>query len=218
MNRALLSPDGPERVVVQVDWIAGCEPLQSSLDALASFLRRETGGKSVEVRRGNEVPRESGAGLDAIAGEAQAHASPPDGAYFVYVLYCDRLDSYRGITFAENELRESVGFPVVAIFVRAIRHDSWLWLTRRKVERAVLVHEFGHVAGLVTSGRATGKAGREGHCPDPKCRMYWGVDARSIRANWFPVLCEGRLPLTFCAVCEKELAEGRAPQKPAANP
>lgn len=209
MNHAMLSPDGPDRVVVEVDWITGDVPLDTSLSALARWLRRET-GKKIEVRKGHAVSREpAGPGGPPFETTVMRNASPEPGAYFVYVLYWDHYEKYRGITFPAGEL--GVDFPVVVMLVDGVEQSSWLWITRVKVERAVLVHEFGHVAGLVSSGRESGAPGRGSHCPDPRCRMYWGVDAASARYNLWPVLCEGKVPLEFCASCEAELAGGRAP-------
>ena len=203
MNRELLRAS---RVEVQVDWIAGDAPLRSSLDALAAWLSHETGlpPAAVDVHEGAEIPRP----VASDRGFAQAavdHASPPEGSAFVYVLFADRFDRYRGITWTAGELDGRLRFPVVVMLVGAIKHDSWFPLSRRKIEPAVLVHEFGHVAGLVTGGRRV----HDGHCPDPKCRMYHGPDWRAIRANAFPVLCLWNLPLEFCDQCEADLASAR---------
>lgn len=205
MNAGLL---GPGRLVVEVDWVEGEAPLDAALDALRDWLARKTAHppSQMEVRRGREVARAPGKDLRAIVDTTLVNAHPEDGAYFVYVLYWGRFARYRGVTFPSFQLDERIRFPVVVMCLPSIEHDSWLWLTRRKVESAVLVHEFGHVAGLVTSGRRV----HDGHCPDTRCRMYHGPDWPAIRANCFPVLCEGKLPLTFCDVCEKELADGRA--------
>lgn len=212
MNRLLLATDGPERLVVQVDWIRGAVPEDQALRALRRFLVRASGRPpaSVEVRRGGEVEQAPGDGMDALRETVRANAAPEVGSYFVYVLYAHRFERYRGLALPEGELDRSLRFPVVMMFLKPIRRDSALWISRRKVESAVLVHEFGHVAGLVTSGRAGRRAGRGGHCPDPACRMYWGIDGASLRANAFPALFLGRLPLRFCDACESELAFGRA--------
>lgn len=213
MNAPLLAADGPERVVVQVDWIDGATPEDQALQALRRFLIRSTGRPldRVEVRRGRAVALGEGKdALDALRETVRANATPEAGSYFVYVLYAPRFERYRGLALPEGELDRAIRFPVVMMFVKPIRRDSALWISRRKVESAVLVHEFGHIAGLVTSGRAGGRTGREGHCPDPSCRMYWGIDRASLRANAAPALFLGRLPLRFCEACESELAFGRA--------
>lgn len=218
MNRAMLASGDPSRIVVEVDWVAGSEPEEYALRALGRWLRRASGrpADAIEVRKGRVVPRpgtdgEGNAAREALVEAVAVNARPsqhPD-AYYVYVLYWDRFERYRGVCWPPGTLDDAIEVPVVTMFVRPIERDSALWLTRRKVEAAVLVHEFGHLAGLVTSGRSVGPGGRAGHCPDPACRMYWGVDRASIRANLVPALCLGRLPLRFCGACEAELAAGR---------
>ncbi len=207
MNRALLTAD-PARLVVQVDWIAGCEPDAQALRALRRWLRRETDRSpaSIEVRRGALVPREPGPGKEALAATVRRHAVRDPSAYVVYVLYWDRFERYRGVYWPPGALDDAIDGPVVTMFVGPLERDSVLWLTRAKVESAVLVHEFGHVAGLV----ADGPHGRNGHCTDAACRMYHGVDRRSIAKVLFPVLCRGVLPLVFCERCRADLAAGRA--------
>lgn len=212
MNVPLLSADRPVRLVVQVDWVDGAVPDDRALRALERFLRRTSARPPglVEVRRGTEVPRGGGRGLSGFRETVRANAKPEPGAYFIYVLYGQRYERYRGLAMPAGELDREIAFPVVMMFIEPIRRDSALWISRRKVESAVLVHEIGHVAGLVTSGREGGRPGRTGHCPDPACRMYWGIDRASIRANAFSALCLGKLPLRFCDACEAELAFGRA--------
>lgn len=214
MNRALLGSGEATRIVVEVDWIEGSEPEAHALRALRRWLERASGrpGGAIEVRRGRVIARPAtGTGREALveAVAANARAAEHPDAYYVYVLYWDRFERYRGVCWPPGALDDDIEVPVVTMFVRPIERDSALWLTRRKVEAAVLVHEFGHLAGLVTSGRSVGPDGRAGHCPDPACRMYWGVDRASIRANLLPALCLGRLPLRFCEACEAELAAGR---------
>ena len=210
MNGALLGATGPPKLLVHVDWIEGAEPEGYALRALKRWLVRETGRAraDIEVRRGRVVERAKGAGRDAIAGTVLDAAVPPpeDEAHFIYVLYWDRWLKYRGVYFPDRSLDRRIKHETVVMFVDPIEAQSVLWLTRRKVEAAVLVHEFGHGAGLVTSGAH----GREGHCTDPGCRMYWGVDRASIRANGFAVLCRGVLSLEFCEQCEADLAAGRS--------
>ena len=205
MNHAILGSAGTLTVVV--DWVEPARPLDSSIDALRDWLVRESARprERIDVHRGHAVERAKAASTErSIAETVVKEAAPPGGA-FVYVLYWDRFDRYRGVTFPSDELDSRAPFPVVVMLADSIRHDCHLWLTRKKVERAVLVHEFGHVAGLVSSGRRV----HDGHCPNPRCRMYHGPDWPAIKANAFPVLCLWKLPLDFCDDCERELREGR---------
>ena len=214
MNRAFLRPASPEeRLVVHVDWIRGAEPRDAALSALGRFLRRATARPhaTIEVVRGQEIERPAGNPRRALAEAARRNARPPEDAYYVYVVYWDRYEKYRGVYWPGGGLHDDVEHEVITMFVEPIERDSILWLTRNKVESAVLVHEFGHLAGLVRGGRdaLARKQHRPRHCPNPACRMYWGVDSASVRANFLPTFCLGRLDLVFCGECEADLAAGR---------
>lgn len=211
MNRSLLGAEGPTRLVVHVDWIEGAAPEDYALRALRRWLVRETGRprEAIEVVRGRLVAREPGEDEDAIEATITKNAEPPPDTHFVYVLYWNRWLRYRGVYFPAMGLDRRIRHESVVMFVDPIAAQSIFWLTRRKVEAAVLVHEFGHGAGLVTSGA---HSDGNGHCSNAHCRMYWGVDRRSIRANLFPVLCRGVLdPGDFCSECDADLAAGRTP-------
>lgn len=214
MNVEFLRAAAPdERLVVQVDWLRGAEPEEAALRALGRFLRRATSrdDASIEVIRGREIERPPGEARAAIRDAIRRNARPPEDAYFVYVLYWDRYLKYRGVYWPARELANDIEHEVVTMFVQPIKRDSLLWLSRKKVESAVLVHEFGHLAGLVGGTREglAKKKDRPRHCPNPTCRMYWGVDAASVRANFVPTFCLGRLDLVFCDECEADLAAGR---------
>lgn len=185
MNRSLLGSEGPSRLVVHVDWIEGAEPEDYALKALRKWLVKETGRprEAIEVVRGSLVAREPGEGQAAIEATVKKNAAPPPDAHFVYVLYWNRWLRYRGVYFSAGGMDRRIPHETVVMFVDPIAAQSMLWLTRRKVEAAVLVHEFGHGAGLVTSGA---HSDGNGHCSNASCRMYWGVDRRSIRKNLFP--------------------------------
>ncbi len=213
MNRDFLRAATPdERLVIHVDWVEGAEPEDAALRALGRFVRRASSREhsSIEIVRGRQIERPHGSERAAIAEAVRGNARPPAGAYYVYVLYWDRYENYRGIYWPPADLDREIQHEVVTMFVRPIRRQSMLWLSRKKVESAVLVHEFGHLAGLVRGGRdaLARKTRRPMHCPDPACRMYWGVDSASVRANFVPTFCLGRLGLVFCGECEADLAAG----------
>ncbi len=105
-------------------------------------------------------------------------------------------------------IRRGVAFPAAgfaSIARDAVRSEAFLTVRSDEVERFVTQHELGHLLGLVSD------PGHEddGHCTDPRCILYAGVDWRALLANWWRVFT-GRLPEALDAGCRRELEERRA--------
>jgi hypothetical protein len=76
-----------------------------------------------------------------------------------------------------------------------------LWVTKPHQQGAVLLHEVGHLLGLVTND-----AHRDGgHCTNSWCVMYDGVDWRSGAVFALPALFAGQIPTRFCGECRHDL-------------
>jgi len=200
-DETLLDPGLPS-LTVEVDYIQGDEPLERALRIFTDrleFYCDKPGG--IEVHVGNEIPAErwepTRAGVQALT-EEYAEGRPKSGGY-LYVLYAPSLKKYRGYSFRTGKLGDRVDFPVIAIFYEQLK--PILWLTGVRQEASVLVHETGHVMGLVTDdGHRDG-----GHCTNSWCLMYDGVDARSALVHLFPTLFTGYLPTHLCVDCREDL-------------
>ena len=190
-------------LLVEVDYIAGEAPRPRALrifERRLSYYCEHTDG--IEVRVDDEI----GAGewdgsAETIVALAQAHADhrSTDGAY-LYVLYAPSWKRYRGYSFRVGRI-DALDFPVMVAFTDQLK--PVLWLTGVRQEASVLVHEAGHVLGLVTDdGHRDG-----GHCTNAWCLMYDGVDARSLAVHLFPTLFTGYLPTHFCRDCRADLWE-----------
>ena len=197
-DNALL--DAPT-LLVEVDHIAGETPRPRALkifERRLGFYGEHTDG--IEVRVDDEIPADEWEeSAEAIVALALAHADhrPADGAY-LYVLYAPRWKRYRGYSFRVGRVA-ALEFPVMVAFTDQLK--PVLWLTGVRQEASVLVHEAGHVLGLVTND-----AHRDGgHCTNAWCLMYDGVDARSLAVHLFPTLFTGYLPTHFCRDCRADL-------------
>lgn len=220
MNRPFLAEKTYSRLKVEIDYDERDPPSEHATYVLRRWLRnhvRKPGGievvvddaiDSAEFLGENQDPKRTDRATLVRVAEKYAGGPPDEDTYYVYVLYAPRYKKYRGIAWRAGGLSGELPFPVVGMLQRQLRLDSWFWLTRKKVEAAVLVHEFGHVAGLVGAADHTDGSG---HCTNPSCRMYAHVDFQSILATVFPVVCKGVMPTTFCAQCERDIEFGRDP-------
>lgn len=201
------------RIEVEIDWLPGARPAEGTLTSLRQFLEeaaRPPGGVGVFldeeiVRRPDgrlAVAGEAVSGSEALALERAYRRAPAEGAASLHLLFVSRFPPEE-VRFRKGVAHPAMGFAVVAR--DAARDARFFSIAPDEVERFVAVHEVGHLLGLVSDD------GHEhlGHCTDPRCILYAGVDLRALLANAWR-LFTGRLPERLDAGCEAELARRRA--------
>lgn len=191
-----------ERIEVEIDWAPGCRPAPATVEGIRSFLREYAApSRGVEVWLDEEVTID----VDGDAWRTlRTHRRPERGGatVSVYLLFVSR--------FAPGEMRSRRGIALPESGAALIAHDtlreqSFLTVRGDEIERFVVQHELGHLLGLVSDDRHQ----HDGHCTDPRCILYAGVDARALLANWWR-LFTGRLPDELDPGCRRELEERRA--------
>jgi hypothetical protein len=199
---------GHPTLLVEVDYVAGAEPRARALrifrDRLGFYCDKPDG---IEIRVDDEVPADSWeASHESVARLALEYADEAVGeTAYLYVLYAPSYKKFRGYSYRTGRLGEDVEFPAMVVFAEQLR--PILWLTGVRQEASVLVHEAGHVLGLVTNDDHRDG----GHCTNGWCLMYDGVDARSLAVNLFPTLFTGYLPTHVCRDCRDDLWDGAPP-------
>ncbi len=197
---ALLDPGAP-RLLVEIDHIAGSAPHPRALKLLEKRLRLyldKPGG--IKIMVDEELPAEAWDGTRATLTQLiRTHASPPEeGTAYIYGIAGPEYKTFRGMSYQPGDIK-NVDFPVMALFTDRV--GGILWVTRSHQEGAVLLHEVGHLVGLVTND-----AHRDGaHCTNAWCLMYDGVDWRSGTVFAFPTLFAGQLPTRFCGECRRDM-------------
>jgi hypothetical protein len=77
-------------------------------------------------------------------------------------------------------------------------------ISAESIEKAVLVHEFGHLLNLVSDASHMGSTDPNNpqyhHCDDENCVMYYGIETR----GFFQAL-KGGPPTDFCERCLSEI-------------
>ena len=168
------------RLVVEIDWQRSAEPSSSARDHLLATLRQVTGG-DVSLADGTEIPgeREVWTSQDLRA-TAAAHRTQysRQGELAMYVL------SVNGRYEDEGALGVAHRASEFAMFPRQIGRLSGLLGGRAAMERAVMVHEAGHLLCLVNIGY-TSAFDREDpehpkHSSDRGSVMHWAIDTSAV--------------------------------------
>lgn len=167
-------------VVVEIDWQRGAEPTAAARQHLVGILRQAT-QSDVTLAGGSEIPGEaevsSPDSLRALAAAHRDNFSTRDRAA-MYVL------SVRGRFQEESALGVAYRASEYAIFPDLIGGLSALLGGRTAIERAVLVHEAGHLLCLVNIGY-TSAFDREDpehpkHSSDRSSAMHWAIETSAV--------------------------------------
>jgi hypothetical protein len=218
MNPLLLAEGVGRGLFVEIDWVAGEPPSPRSVEALQAVLRRHApAGAAIEVLLDEEIPQTAIASLEGRSGLERLVAEQFDGEpvasndrELLYLLYLPSGEPFYGgrpsgmldtVRLATDG--EAGSIPVILLFTDEIRRDAVLWVNAAKVERATLVHELGHLLGLVSNPEHT-QRGHPHHCTEPQCvmnRPHAGSSFYNAPAAFFL----GRIPDDYCRRCRADI-------------
>jgi len=186
-------------ILVEIDSVTGAAPEDAAVSLLQQRLGEAT-GKTVQVAKSGGVPGQ-GSGhkysIDEVAGlEAQHREHQSGGSQAVlYVLYLDGGSTSDGSD--TKVLAAAYRGSSVVVFKQNIRDASCASNcfplpggigntkpTTAAVEESVVVHEVGHILGLVNLGTPMQSAHEDGshphHSSNSGSVMYWAVETSAI--------------------------------------
>lgn len=174
--RTLLRPEPATALVLERYVQEGADVAATSLSHSARVLG-EVSAKPVDTRPPIVLPGGGRAwAADELRATADRSAATPQGGGRAVV----RLLLVRG-TFEGNEdvLGVALRGDLIALFRDSIASASTPLISGRSIEDAVLLHEIGHLLGLVDIVVDTGRADPEhpGHSKNRDSVMYWAVES-----------------------------------------
>lgn len=178
-------------LLIEIDHVEGARPSDFAVDALVEMLREETNKRSITVAPYEEMPafgshtngkRWTTQQLVALATEKLDHA--PAGSYgadetaVLHILYID--GSYDG-EYGDGVIGLAIGATAFLFDDPALADTSGIpKIFKPFIERSVLIHEVGHVLGLVNIDlpmqTAREDADSPHHSTNPESVMYSGID------------------------------------------
>lgn len=187
--RDLLRSTDFDRLVVQVQYVAGFRPSDEGLAHLRTFLEThldKPGGVVIQVDAPLSVaPRATYSPADVRALEAAHRTVYTQGTTLAtYLLFLD--GEYAD---AANVLGIAYNNTSMAVFQERIEANTGgpLEPTAAVVEGTVANHELGHLLGLVNTGSPMQVEHQDeahgAHCDDQQCLMYYAVRTTDFLAN-----------------------------------
>ena len=223
LNPYVLTSLVSERLLLEVDWVAGYRPSHAALEGARSFLGKSCAPeRRIDIVLDDEIPLatwEAHPGREGLEGLVAdwLDADPSDWrkTEVIYLLYVpDSVPWFEGPLsgIADRILFERKGKVAavrsVLLFTDEIRRDASFWITTGKVERATLVHELGHVLGLTYNPDHMQRK-HPGHCSVARCVMHrpgW----RAAWVNGLPAFFAGRIPSGLGRRCAGDIERARS--------
>lgn len=177
--RTLLRPRPATAIVFELFQQKGAEPRSGSVDHAKSVLRSVT-RKSVADPSPIEVPggaQQWTPGAIRETADRLTKAGQGGGRAVLHVLFL------RGNLKGNDEvLGVAVRGDVLAIFSDSVAAAGTPLVSGRAIEEAVLMHELGHLLGLVDLALDTGRDDPEhpGHSRNSESVMYWAVESSLV--------------------------------------
>lgn len=180
-----------DKLVVELQYVQGYAPTEATVNNLKSFLEQrlnKPGGVSI-VPRSVSSPGKSVLTLDDIKKieqeNRQEHTSRKTLTAYFFFANADYVENQG----SAKVLGIAYGSSSMVIFEQTI-HDLSGGLSqppRATLETTVVLHEFGHILGLVDNGSPMQSqhldAPHGKHCSNSNCLMYYAAETSDIVAN-----------------------------------
>ncbi len=205
---ALLTARTYTSLLVEVQYMKGFAPDEGALSNFRQFLQSQLhkpGGiyfsfKEIPAAQDTTLNREQLAEIHRLYRTAFTTGTQ----FSLYVLYTN------GYYKKQSVLAHALFNSCIILYGAAVKAnaESFTFPTQNTIETTLLLHEMGHLLGLVTDGNAMKAAHSDSshhpHCENPNCVMYWSMaiapDYGPLRLRPFP---------TFDSACLQDLGTRR---------
>ena len=204
----LLNGDVYKSIVVELQFMKGFKPKKSTLDQLRIFLEtylNKPKGINIVLK---EIPamKQDSMSMDEVLSFEKANRTrfAEEEKTAIYILFTNGLHPGNKILGMAYRNTSAV------VYGQAIRKYSSMAgrLTHQELETAVLLHEVGHLLGLVNKG-SHAQSGHidstfQDHCNNKKCLMFHSVETKNLSS----ILLKGNIPVLDQRCIEDLIANG----------
>lgn len=225
----LLTNTNFDRLLVQIGYVSGFQPTQQTIDEFKAFIIRRTFKNDVDIQLLElRSPNEESLTLQEIADLERENrtAYNNETTLAIYIYFSDSISDGDDLDTGLVTLGAVYRNTSMVIFERTIRALAGrsMAITTTDLETATLIHELGHLFGLVNLGTPTindhEDPDAENHCSVEGCLMLAELTFDAINKNPFSF----KKPNDLTSVCNLsgntmlKYLESRAAKKHAVIP
>ena len=186
-----LSDKNYNKLIVEIQYVSGNAPAAATLDNLQAFLQQRLNKSTGITIAQNSItsPGKSVYSVDDIENIEKANRSQTTSSKTLTAYFFFADGDYASNSGNSKVLGFAYGSSSMVIFEKTIKGLSGGvgQPTVTALETTVVLHEFGHILGLVNNGTPMQAAHQDvpngKHCDDQNCLMYYTVETSDIVSN-----------------------------------
>lgn len=217
-SKYYLQDDKYNELIIEVDFVENNKPNDNAINLLKKRIEENCDKEKVIIYRSsfNTIPKTKDKYdyKDILELEKKYRDCYRDGntvvLYYIYLNGEFEENSVVGLAYSASSC---------AIFKEKIKEAEFGLISEEDIEKAVVVHEFGHLLSLVNIGYESDREHEDKdhphHCNHESiegsgiydCVMYWAIETTSIANSPSNTLWNqiGGLPNDFCEDCKHDL-------------
>ena len=177
----ILKGNNYSKLHIEVNYVTGNEPDSGALNLLKQRIQEVTDKTSITVSQSSFGSTDNSYTLEEILEiENNERTSSKSGNTFViHILYLngeyEDNDQTLGLAYSGSSF---------ALFKEKIDDSAFLLISSTDIEKSVIVHEFGHLLGLVNNGYQSPHDHEDPqhphHSNNDESVMYWAIESQDI--------------------------------------
>ena len=177
----ILKGNNYSKLHIEVNYVTGNEPDSDALNLLKQRIQEVTDKTSISVSQSSFGSTDNSYTLEEILEiENNERTRTKSGNTFViHILYLngeyEDNDQTLGLAYSGSSF---------ALFKEKIEDSAFLLISSTDIEKSVIVHEFGHLLGLVNNGYQSPHNHEDSqhphHSNNDESVMYWAIESQDI--------------------------------------
>jgi hypothetical protein len=177
----ILKENNYSKLHIEINYVTGNEPDSDALNLLKQRIQETTDKTSISVSQSSFGSTDNSYTLEEILEiENNERTRTKSGNTFViHILYLngeyEDNDQTLGLAYSGSSF---------ALFKEKIEDSAFLLISSTDIEKSVIVHEFGHLLGLVNNGYQSPHNHEDSqhphHSNNDESVMYWAIESQDI--------------------------------------